>query len=113
MCYNKKSKSKCGKLNASVGNKTGRNYIYYLEEIMDNKSFAILGLVLSIVTGIPGLIVSAIALKKYKESGETDGKGFATAGLIIGIICAALYVIGIGCSICTVCLAGAAGMGSY
>lgn len=66
---------------------------------MDNKSFAILGLVLSIVTGIPGLIVSAIALKKFKDSGETDGKGFATAGLIIGIVIAATYVI----SVCAVC----------
>lgn len=76
---------------------------------MDNKSFAILGLVLSIVTGIPGLIVSAIALKKFKESGETDGKGFATAGLIIGIVIAAIYVLSIGCSVCTICLAAASG----
>ncbi len=76
---------------------------------MDNKSFAILGLVLSIVTGIPGLIVSAIALKKFKESGETDGKGFATAGLIIGIIIAASYVLLIGCIGCAGCLAAAGG----
>lgn len=74
---------------------------------MDNKSFAILGLVLSIVTGIPGLIVSAVALKKFKESGETDGKGFATAGLIIGIVIAAIYVLSIGCSVCAVCVAAA------
>lgn len=79
---------------------------------MDNKSLAILGLVLSIVTGIPGLIVSAVALKKFKDSGETDGKGFATAGLIIGIICAVGYIIGIACIGCAGCLA-AAGAGSY
>lgn len=60
---------------------------------MDNKTLAIVGFVLSLVTGIPGLIVSAIALKKYKDSGETDGKGLAVAGLVIGIICAASYVI--------------------
>lgn len=76
---------------------------------MDNKSFAILGLVLSIVTGIPGLVVSAIALKKFKESGETDGKGFATAGLIIGIICAALYVLSIACFGCATCAAAMSG----
>lgn len=69
---------------------------------MDNKSLAILGMVLSIVMGIPGLIISAIALKKFKDSGETDGKGFAIAGLVIGIVCAAIYLI----SICVVCGAG-------
>lgn len=78
---------------------------------MDNKSFAILGMVLSIVTGIPGLIVSAIALKKFKDSGTEDGKGFAIAGLVIGIICAATYVISLclcGGALCAG-IAGAAG----
>lgn len=61
---------------------------------MDNKSFAILGLVLSIVTGIPGLIVSAIALKKFKDSGSDDGKVFAIIGLVLGIIYAASVLLG-------------------
>lgn len=76
---------------------------------MDNKSLAILGLVLSIVTTIPGLIVSAIALKKFKESGETDGKGFAVAGLVIGIVFTAIAVLSIGCYACAACALIAAG----
>ncbi|MGN0678720.1 MAG: hypothetical protein ACI4JS_03560, partial [Oscillospiraceae bacterium] len=53
--------------------------------------------------------ISGIALKKFKDSGETDGKGFATAGLIIGIISMVLYF---GMILCFGCLGGLAAMGS-
>lgn len=66
------------------------------------KSLAIAGLVLSIIFGIPGLIVSAIALSNMKKSGNYDGKGFAVAGMVIGII---VLVISLGLS----CLLGCAG----
>lgn len=67
---------------------------------MDKKSLAILGLVLSFVVPVAGIVVSAIALKQFKESGETDGKGLAIGGLVVGIIFTVLsFIIGacIGC----------------
>lgn len=78
---------------------------------MDNKSMAILGLVLSIVVGPIGLIFSAIALNKMKQSGEPnpDGKGLAIAGLVIGIIEVVIYVGIIACVGCVGCLAAAGG----
>ncbi len=83
---------------------------------MNNKTLAIIGFVLSLVVGgLPGLIVSAIALKKFNETGETDGKGFAVAGLIIGIVMTVIAVIGVACYVCAfgaIAAAGAAG-GSY
>lgn len=81
---------------------------------MDNKTMAILGLVLSIVVGPIGIIFSAIALNKMKQSGEPnpDGKGFAIAGLIIGIVEVVLYIGLIacfGCFGCVGCMAAAGG----
>ncbi len=74
---------------------------------MDNKSMAILGMVLSIVVGPIGIIFSAIALNKFKQSGEPnpDGKGFAIAGLIIGIIELVIYIGIFACVGCATCLA--------
>lgn len=76
---------------------------------MTNKGLAILGLVFSFIFPLVGLIISIVALNKFKESGETDGKGFATAGLIIGIVMMALNLIG---TICIVCVGGLAALGS-
>lgn len=77
---------------------------------MDNKTLAIIGFILSLVVGgLPGLIVSAIALKKFKDSGETDGKGFALAGLIIGIVVTAIAIISVGCAICVPAILAASG----
>lgn len=70
---------------------------------MNNKSLAILGFVLSFFIPLAGIIISAIAMKKFKESGETDGKGFATAGLIIGII---FMVISLIVTVCVGCVGG-------
>ncbi|MDE7399717.1 MAG: DUF4190 domain-containing protein [Oscillospiraceae bacterium] len=50
------------------------------------KTLAIVGFVLSFFIALAGLIVSAIALNKYKQTGYTEGKGFATAGLVISIV---------------------------
>lgn len=73
---------------------------------MSNKNLAILGLVLSFLIPLAGLIISAVALNKFKESGETDGKGLAMAGLIIGIIIMALGLLGTICTVaCGTCLA--------
>lgn len=80
---------------------------------MDNKSMAILGMILSIVVGPIGIIFSAIALNKMKQAGETDGKGFAIAGLIIGIAELVIYIGAIACIGCIGCAGIAAGGGSY
>lgn len=76
---------------------------------MTNKGLAILGLVFSFIFPLVGLIISIVALNKFKESGETDGKGLATAGLIIGIIMLALNLI---TTVCAVCVGGLAALGS-
>lgn len=79
--------------------------------VMTNKSLAILGFVLSLVVGgLPGLIVSAVALNKMKQSGDEDGKGFAIAGLVIGIVVLAIWVLAAGCIGCAGCLGA---MASY
>lgn len=78
---------------------------------MDIKTMSILGLVLSFIIPIAGIIISAIALNKMKQTGVEDGKGLAMAGLIIGIVIMVLAIIG---SVCMVCAAGAiAAAGGY
>lgn len=70
---------------------------------MTNKNLAILGFVLALVLGgVPGLIVSAVALKKMKDSGDEDGKGLAIAGLVIGIVETAIIVLTLACTGCAV-----------
>ncbi len=61
---------------------------------MNTKTISIVGLVLSFVFPVAGIIVSAICLKKYKNEGVTDGKSFATAGLVIGIVLTVLGIVG-------------------
>ncbi len=82
---------------------------------MDNKTMAILGMVLSIVVGPIGIIFSAIALNKMKQTGDPnpDGKGFAIAGIVIGIVEVVLYIAVFACVGCATCAALAGGTGSY
>ncbi len=77
----------------------------------NNKTMAIVGLVLSFIIPIAGIIISAITLNKIKANGDPDNcKGLATAGLIIGIVITALAIVSSICMICTaVAAAGAAG----
>ena len=74
---------------------------------MDNKTLAIVGFVLALVLGgLPGLIVSAVALKKMKDTGNEDGKGFAIAGLVIGIVELAIIILTVACGgAAAICLA--------
>lgn len=76
---------------------------------MDNKQMAIMGLALSLVLPPIGLIVSAIALNKLKQSGQDEGKGFGIAGIVIGGLATASVIIAISCVACSVC-ASIAGM---
>ncbi|MDB5292901.1 MAG: hypothetical protein JWL69_4142 [Phycisphaerales bacterium] len=56
------------------------------------QTLAIVGFVCSILLPVVGLIISIIALNGMKKSGNNEGKGFATAGLVISLI----FVVG-GC----------------
>lgn len=55
------------------------------------KTMGIVGLVLSIVLGLPGLVVSIIARSKSKAAGFTNG--LATAGIWVGAIMTALNLL--------------------
>lgn len=57
-------------------------------------SMAVLGLVFSFFASLIGLIISVIALKKYKLQTNQQGKGLAIAGLTISIITISIYVFG-------------------
>ena len=57
------------------------------------QTYAILGLVFAFFFSLVGLIMSSIALKKYKTQTSEDGKGMAIAGLVISIISVAFYVL--------------------
>ncbi len=48
-------------------------------------TLAIVGFILSFFLGIVGSIICIVALSKIKKTGE-KGKGFAIAGIIIGIV---------------------------
>ncbi len=72
---------------------------------MNTKTLSIVGLVLSFVFPVAGIIVSVICLNKYKTENITDGKNLAMAGLIIGIV---VTVLGIITSIVSFAILGAA-----
>ena len=50
-----------------------------------SNDLAVMGLVFSIFEGLPGIILSIMGLNQIKKTGE-PGKGFAVAGIIIGIV---------------------------
>ena len=52
---------------------------------------AIIGFVFSFAFSLVGLIISAIALKKYKLQKNQNARGLAVAGLTISIISVAFY----------------------
>jgi len=55
-------------------------------------TLAIVGFILSFFVTVAGIIVSAIALRQIKQTGE-GGRGLALAGLIIGIVATVFYII--------------------
>ncbi|WP_125775575.1 DUF4190 domain-containing protein [Antribacter gilvus] len=55
------------------------------------KTLGIVGFVLAFLLSVVGIIVSAIALKKSKEAGFSNG--LAKAGIIVGIVVTILYVV--------------------
>jgi hypothetical protein len=53
---------------------------------------AIVGFILAFFVTVAGIIVSAIALRQIKQTGE-GGHGLALAGVIIGIVGTVIWVI--------------------
>ncbi len=71
---------------------------------------AIVGFILSFLVTVAGIIVSAIALRQIKQTGE-GGHGLALAGVILGIVFTVFWVIYI---IIVIALAAtAASLGAY
>ena len=69
---------------------------------MTTKNMAIV----SLVCGIVGIVVGALALKNIKAGNcEGNEKGLATAGLVLGIVSTAVSVLMFACAICAVCAA--------
>jgi hypothetical protein len=62
------------------------------EEEKGTDGFAIAGFVTSLFFPVVGVVLSAIGLGRVKKNGK-KGKGLATAGLIIGIITTALFLL--------------------
>ena len=48
---------------------------------------------LSILAGIPAIILGHITRKSMRASGQTSGKGMATAGMIMGWISCGVFVV--------------------
>ena len=55
-------------------------------------TLAIVGFILAFFVTVAGIIVSAIALRQIKQTGE-GGHGLALAGVIIGIVGTLVWVI--------------------
>ncbi len=55
-------------------------------------TLAIVGFILAFVVTLAGIIVSAIALKQIKQTGE-GGHGLALAGVILGIVFSLFWVV--------------------
>ena len=64
----------------------------------------------ALILSILGIVFGAKGSKIAKETGE--GKGLATAGLVLGIIGTVLGGIGVLCATCALCTVGLAGMGA-
>jgi hypothetical protein len=61
----------------------------------------------TLILSILGIVFGVKGQKIAKETGE--GKGLATAGLVLGIVGVAFGAIGAICAICVVCAAASAG----
>jgi hypothetical protein len=70
-------------------------------------TLAIVGFILSFFVTVAGIIVSVIALRQIKQTGE-GGHGFALAGLIIGIVGTVIWVIYIIVAVAALAFEGAA-----
>lgn len=78
------------------------NYGYQQQRSSSN-GLAVAALVCSFLFPLIGLILSIVALSQMKSSGNNEGKGMATAGLIIsicwfGLICLVFAIAGIAAS---------------
>jgi len=71
--------------------------------IVSLSSMIFFGTPLLLITAIVGLILSAVALKKFNK--ETHKlKGFAISGLVIGIVIIGIFLLALMFACCTACL---------
>jgi hypothetical protein len=50
---------------------------------------------LPLISSIVGLVLGISSMGKYKNTGATDGKGMAVAGIVTNLICLCICVIGV------------------
>ena len=67
--------------------------------------FGLILAIIAVVCAVIGLILAVSANKGMKADGITEGKGMATAGLVLSIIGLAVGAIGLVCAICVVAAA--------
>ncbi|GGJ73258.1 DUF4190 domain-containing protein [Glutamicibacter ardleyensis] len=79
-------------LGAQVGYNMEGQPIYQQSSPPSTNVFAILALILGLVTGFFGIIFGHIALSQIKKTGQ-PGRGMALAGLIIGYVWLAFWVV--------------------
>ena len=70
--------------------------------------FGLVFAIIAIVCAVVGLILAVNANKGMKADGITEGKGMATAGLVLSIIGLAVGAIGLVCAICVLSAVGSA-----
>ena len=77
-----------------LNNQTTQQNIQQIRQ-QDNpaQTLSVLGFVFSFIFAIVGLILSAIALKKYKLQTSQESRGLAVAGLVISIVSTAVYFL--------------------
>ncbi len=66
----------------------------YVAQPTEKNTLAVVGLVLAFIMPLVGLIISIMAKKKAEEL-NGDGKGLATAGLIVSIVYMVIAVISV------------------
>jgi len=89
---------------AQPGGQPGLNYGGYqysghysnMQRGPSQQGMAIAGFVLSFLMPLLGLIFSAVALSGMKRNHNDEGKGFATAGLVISIVIMGLWCLWFG-----------------
>ena len=65
---------------------------YAAAPVAKTNTLAIVGFILSFFVTVAGLVVSIIALRQIKQTGE-GGHGLALAGVIIGAVFTAFWII--------------------
>lgn len=85
----------CPKCGADIAHEQVCPYCGARSASEETNSLAIVGFVLSFFISLAGLICSAIALKKANTEYGGNGKGLATAGVVISTLALIAEIIGV------------------